>query len=301
MANPDNINARRLIIASKQAQKFTLKERDNETGLDYSINRYYSSIQGRFTSADPTLSSIDVTNPQTLNRYTYALNNPLVYVDPDGLEPTIGSYNELNPEQRRLFETYVDSNYADQIGDMTTADFAAQVWNESALIANVEGGDVTVLGTALTQSQLTTFIGVTSMWASTGVSESIVSVTEIRGAVKDDNFSLRGEFREAGGEYIRDNWKDIPGETHAPYTTSRRERGYYEEPNGQFKLPDDLRSFQSDVDYNKLLLNKGFIKTLIPNPDHNKSSNSDIRHGKHLERHTGTKGYGPVPITRAPR
>ncbi len=34
-------------------QKFTSKERDIETGLDYSINRYYSSTQGRFTSADP--------------------------------------------------------------------------------------------------------------------------------------------------------------------------------------------------------------------------------------------------------
>jgi hypothetical protein len=29
-------------------QKFTSKERDNETGLDYFINRYYSSTQGRF-------------------------------------------------------------------------------------------------------------------------------------------------------------------------------------------------------------------------------------------------------------
>jgi len=34
-------------------QKFTLKERDNETGLDYSIHRYYATTQGRFTSPDP--------------------------------------------------------------------------------------------------------------------------------------------------------------------------------------------------------------------------------------------------------
>ncbi len=31
-------------------QHFTQKERDIETGLDYSINRYYSYTQGRFTS-----------------------------------------------------------------------------------------------------------------------------------------------------------------------------------------------------------------------------------------------------------
>ena len=33
-------------------QKFTQKERDNETGLDYFLARYYSSTQGRFTSSD---------------------------------------------------------------------------------------------------------------------------------------------------------------------------------------------------------------------------------------------------------
>src|SRR5256885_10733441 len=33
-------------------QQFTLKERDIETGLDYFLARYYSSTQGRFTSAE---------------------------------------------------------------------------------------------------------------------------------------------------------------------------------------------------------------------------------------------------------
>src|SRR5712692_6897377 len=40
-------------LSDNVRQKFTLKERDNETGLDYSVNRYYSSTQGRFTSVDP--------------------------------------------------------------------------------------------------------------------------------------------------------------------------------------------------------------------------------------------------------
>ena len=38
-------------------QKFTGKERDNETGLDYFGARYMSSAQGRFTSPDPFLNS----------------------------------------------------------------------------------------------------------------------------------------------------------------------------------------------------------------------------------------------------
>src|SRR5882672_6356740 len=46
-------------------QKFTSKERDNETGLDYFSARYFSSTQGRFTSVDPSRRSITADNPQT--------------------------------------------------------------------------------------------------------------------------------------------------------------------------------------------------------------------------------------------
>ena len=65
-------------------QKFTSKERDNETGLDFFEARYYTSTQGRFTSADPLQASAKRRNPQTWNRYTYGLNNPLRFTDPDG-------------------------------------------------------------------------------------------------------------------------------------------------------------------------------------------------------------------------
>ncbi|MDT7540601.1 MAG: hypothetical protein QOE33_505 [Acidobacteriota bacterium] len=76
-------------------QRFTSKERDVETGLDYFGARYYGSIQGRFISSDPLLSSARLENPQTWNRYPYTLNNPLRFVDPTGLF-TIGS-----PEYRK--------------------------------------------------------------------------------------------------------------------------------------------------------------------------------------------------------
>ncbi|MEK6303568.1 MAG: RHS repeat-associated core domain-containing protein [Acidobacteriota bacterium] len=71
--------------ADSTKQKFTQKERDNESGLDYFLARYYSSAQGRFTSSDPLLSSATVYDPQTWNRYSYTLNNPLKYIDPFGL------------------------------------------------------------------------------------------------------------------------------------------------------------------------------------------------------------------------
>ena len=71
--------------ADSTKQKFTQKERDIESGLDYFGARYYSSPQGRFTSVDPLLASGQVEDPQSWNRYAYAFNNPLKYIDPVGL------------------------------------------------------------------------------------------------------------------------------------------------------------------------------------------------------------------------
>ncbi len=87
-------------------QKFTSKERDTETKLDYFIARYYASAQGRFTSADPLMSSAHVADPQSWNRYTYANNNPLRNIDPDGLKktPVFQDYDDIYDEQRRILE-----------------------------------------------------------------------------------------------------------------------------------------------------------------------------------------------------
>ena len=66
-------------------QKFTGKERDQETGLDFFQARYFGSSQGRFTSPDP--GPWILLNPQSYNAYSYGLNNPLRYGDEDGLTP----------------------------------------------------------------------------------------------------------------------------------------------------------------------------------------------------------------------
>ena len=68
---------------------FTGKERDAESGLDYFGARYFSGGMGRFTSPDWLASPApvpygDFSDPQTLNLFSYARNNPLSLVDPDG-------------------------------------------------------------------------------------------------------------------------------------------------------------------------------------------------------------------------
>jgi RHS repeat-associated protein len=72
-------------VADGVRQQFVGYERDNETGLDFAQARYYANVQGRFTSPDPTLLSVNGFNPQTWNRYSYVMNNPLAYADPLGL------------------------------------------------------------------------------------------------------------------------------------------------------------------------------------------------------------------------
>ena len=67
-------------------QKFTGYERDKETGLDFAEARYYKYNHGRFTAVDPLLSSGKSGDPQTFNRYTYVMNNPLTFTDPTGLQ-----------------------------------------------------------------------------------------------------------------------------------------------------------------------------------------------------------------------
>jgi len=76
-------------VADSVRQKFTQKERDNESGLDYFGARYYSSAQGRFTSPDAFWKDSHVADPQSWNKYAYARNNPLKYFDPTGEKATV--------------------------------------------------------------------------------------------------------------------------------------------------------------------------------------------------------------------
>jgi RHS repeat-associated protein len=69
--------------------KFTGKERDAESGLDFFGARFYSSTMGRWMSPDwadkpePVPYAV-LNNPQSLNLFGYVLNNPLFHADLDG-------------------------------------------------------------------------------------------------------------------------------------------------------------------------------------------------------------------------
>jgi RHS repeat-associated protein len=71
--------------------------RDGESGLDYAMNRYYSSTDGRFLSPDPYSGSMNRANPQSYNRYAYVQNDPANHNDPSGMylpsPPVVGPDN----------------------------------------------------------------------------------------------------------------------------------------------------------------------------------------------------------------
>jgi RHS repeat-associated protein len=62
--------------------KFTGQEWDAETGLYYYGARYYDPKLGKFITPDTIVP--DFSAPQTLNRYSYCANNPILYTDPSG-------------------------------------------------------------------------------------------------------------------------------------------------------------------------------------------------------------------------
>ncbi|TJY42399.1 RHS repeat-associated core domain-containing protein [Cohnella pontilimi] len=71
---------------------------DRKTQYYYLQARYYDPRPARFISEDSYEGEID--SPLTLNQYTYAANNPLMYVDPSGHKIIFytANYQELNKE-----------------------------------------------------------------------------------------------------------------------------------------------------------------------------------------------------------
>ncbi len=67
------------------AYHFAVLDTDSESATDHAQFRQYSPAQGRWMRPDPYSGSYDANNPQSFNRYSYVLNNPLAGIDPSGL------------------------------------------------------------------------------------------------------------------------------------------------------------------------------------------------------------------------
>ena len=84
------------------SHRFTGQKLDPESGLYYYGGRYYDAELGRFIS--PDISVPQPKEPQSLNRYSYVLNNPVRIVDPTGAE--VGSPEPVNEMRHFPLEDY---------------------------------------------------------------------------------------------------------------------------------------------------------------------------------------------------
>jgi len=149
------------------SQKFTGKERDAETGLDYFGARYFSGAQGRFTSPDPKQFPHGITDPQSWNKYAYTRNNPLRYVDPDGedwqdyLKGAINAFTSNNTGVGRISSGNGDFKTGQAIGDAISTVTGA--------LETVIGSGGEVLGVGLDATGAGAVLGVPLNVASAGL------------------------------------------------------------------------------------------------------------------------------------
>jgi len=90
----------------KVSRQFTGQIKDDETGLYYYNARYYDPELGRFVQADTTIP--DLSNPQSYNRYSYCVNDPLRYTDPDGKAPSDWA-NAMQPGIDIYYNGYISN------------------------------------------------------------------------------------------------------------------------------------------------------------------------------------------------
>ena len=128
--------------------KFTGKERDTETGLDYFGARYYGNWLGRFITPDwaakpASVPYADLADPQSLNLYSFVWNLPTTKIDVNG--------HQISDMGRALIQPALDQDPkhgsgSHEVPSVLTGQTASEVVKEGA---DVLGKGVEYVGTAV--------------------------------------------------------------------------------------------------------------------------------------------------------
>jgi len=121
----------------------TGKERDTESGNDYFPARYYSSSMGRWLSPDWSAKEEPVPyakldDPQSLNLYSYMLNNPLSGFDADGHAGTCGG-NDGSTCKVTMTQITQNVNFYNKQGDVVAT---VKVTTDMTTVSNSKTGAV---------------------------------------------------------------------------------------------------------------------------------------------------------------
>jgi RHS repeat-associated protein len=127
--------------------KFAGYIRDEDSGLDYVGARYYNSGIGKWISQDPLFNIIGsgdinkdyeneyLSDPQKINSYSYVNNNPLYYIDPNGLTGIV--FYGGNQENKNYFrdlaykqaQTMIQNGFSEPIYVMEGS--SPEMWNKT--------------------------------------------------------------------------------------------------------------------------------------------------------------------------
>ena len=184
-------------------QQFTLKERDNETGLDYFLARYYSSTQGRFTSADEPFADQIADDPQSWNLYTYVRNNPLIATDPDGraIDGLLEKYRNWRDGYGFRTDAEVYSEQCKRVGELYEFAALTDTPGELILVNQETGAETSYRIRNLTRREIWAF----SNLIRNGTFQVRIDAPDV--AIPPGSAGIQGPSgRESSKKYVEKNW-----------------------------------------------------------------------------------------------
>ncbi|HBC71165.1 MAG TPA: hypothetical protein DCZ38_00070, partial [Coxiellaceae bacterium] len=198
---------------------FTGHEEINVDGIDliHMDGRIYDPVVGRFLSADPYIQ--DPGNSQSLNRYSYCINNPLAFTDPTGfgfwgsLFRSIGSFFS-NPVVRILTGVAVGILVGPAGGAIFGLGGGAGI-TSSWLAASAIGSATTMgLGAATGAGWKQTLFEGTIAFAAVGCASSQYVTAQVGGVAGSAAAAgIKGPSNESSESKPKEQGEDFPDQT----------------------------------------------------------------------------------------
>ena len=172
--------------------KFTGKERDSESNLDYFGARHYASTMGRWMIPDAiNLTDERLLNPtNTLNKYAYGGNNPLKYIDPDGRDITV-FYTDTGREGHFWMVAYDQSKSQSAVMDFGPQNGESQTTQAKEAVGMDVPGDVNYQNHMSPDEMRQDYTSLTIQTNPEDAQKAIQAINQFNG--KAENYNLYGQ------------------------------------------------------------------------------------------------------------